>query len=316
MQNTVKKVKMRKVKIVEVGLRDGLQNETSNLSLEQRYDLYEKLVKSGLQNIEIGAFVSAEWVPQMAVTERLSAMIISENKNIKSKVKSKVSVSVLVPNEQGMLQAINAGLKEVCIFASCSEGFSQKNINCSIAESFARFIPIMKLAKEFKIKVRGYLSSCFGCPYEGKVSEKKAISLAKKMYQLGVYEISIGDTIGVASAAQVTSLFSKLKKVIPLKKLAGHFHDTRGQALTNIYAAYNVGIRTFDTSIGGLGGCPYAPGASGNVATEDVLYLFDGMKVKTGVKLDELIATHQWLQPLINHQLPSKVGRAGKLKSI
>jgi hydroxymethylglutaryl-CoA lyase len=297
------------VKIVEVGLRDGLQNESTHLSVDQRYDLYEKLVEAGVKNIEIGAFVSPKWVPQMAVTAQLSSMILSEDE----KAKSRISHAVLVPNEQGMLQALDAGLKEVAIFAACSESFSLKNINCSIEESFKRFIPVMKLAKEYKIKVRAYLSTCFGCPFEGKVSEKKVISLVKKMHQLGCYEISVGDTIGIANTAQVESLFKKLKKVVPVKKLAGHFHDTRGQALANILAAYNVGIRTFDSSIAGLGGCPYAPGAAGNVATEDVIYMFDGMKVKTSLKLDKLIETHRWLQPLMDHELSSKVGRVGLL---
>jgi hydroxymethylglutaryl-CoA lyase len=300
---------LKKVKIVEVGLRDGLQNESTQLSVDQRYDLYEKLVSAGVKNIEIGAFVSSKWVPQMAVTAQLSSMILSEY----NKVKSKISHAVLVPNELGMLQAIEAGIKEVAIFTACSESFSQKNINCTIEESFKKFIPVMKLAKEYKIKVRGYLSTCFGCPFEGKVPEKKVISLVKKMHQLGCYEISIGDTIGTANTAQVESLFKKLKKVVPAKKLAGHFHDTRGQALANILAAYNIGIRTFDSSIAGLGGCPYAPGSAGNVATEDVIYMFDGMKVKTGLKLDKLIETNRWLQPLMNHELSSKVGRVGLL---
>lgn len=300
------------VRIVEVGLRDGLQNESSELSVEQRYDLYEKLAQAGCQDIEIGAYVSPRWVPQMAVTPQLVTLIESEN----NRKKSKVRTSVLVPNEQGMLMAIDAGVKEVAIFAACSESFSQKNINCSIAESFARFKPVMKLAKQHGIRVRGYLSTCFGCPFEGAVSEKKVISIVKKMHELGVYEISVGDTIGVAHPAQVESLFKKLKKIVPAKKLAGHFHDTRGQALANILAAYNAGIRTFDSSIGGLGGCPYAPGAAGNVATEDVVYMFDGMKVKTGLKLDRLIETHQWLQPSINHPLSSKVGRVGKLRPV
>lgn len=303
---------MKKVKIVEVGLRDGLQNETSQLSIEQRYDLYEKLVKAGIKNIEIGAFVSAKWVPQMSSTSQLCELILSENESRKQKI----STSVLVPNEKGMLQAIHAGLEEVAIFAACTESFSQANINCSIEESFKRFLPVLKLAKEHKIKVRGYLSTCFGCPFEGKVSEQKVISLVKKMHRLGVHEISIGDTIGAANPAQVTSLFKKLKKIVPVSKLAGHFHDTRGQALVNIFAAYNVGVTVFDSSIGGLGGCPYAPGAAGNVSTEDVVYMFDGMKVKTGVNLDLLIAANKWLQPLMNHELSSKVGRVGKLKPL
>ncbi len=304
---------MKKVKIVEVGLRDGLQNETSILNVEQRYDLYEKLVASGLKNIEIGAFVSAKWVPQMSATAQLCELVLAEQKHGKSKIKSKVQTSVLVPNEQGMLQAIDAGVKEVAIFAACSESFSKANINCSIAESFKRFVPVLKLAKENNIKVRGYLSTCFGCPFEGKVAESKVVGLAKKMYQLGVYEVSIGDTIGVANPAQVTSLFKKLKKAVPANKLAGHFHDTRGLALVNIFAAFAAGISVFDSSIGGLGGCPFAPGAAGNVGTEDVVNMFDGMKVKTGLNLDLLIATNKWLQPLMNHELSSKVGRVGKL---
>ena len=303
---------MKSVKIVEVGLRDGLQNESSYLSIEQRYDLYDQLVNSGIQSIEIGAFVSPKWVPQMAVTAELTALILSETNNKKSKIKQ----SVLVPNVEGMLRAIDSGLKEVAIFAACSESFSKKNINCSISESFERFKPVMELAKEHNIKVRGYLSTCFACPFEGKISESKVVSLAKKMHELGVYEISIGDTIGVATPTQVTSLFKKLKKHIPIKKIAGHFHDTRGTALANILAAYQVGVSTFDTSVGGLGGCPYAPGAAGNVSTEDVVYMFDGMKIKTGIKLTELIKINQWLKDLINHPLSSKVGRAGLLKPL
>lgn len=301
---------MKNVKIVEVGLRDGLQNESTKLSVEQRYDLYDKLVQAGNKNIEIGAFVSPKWVPQMAMTGELSALILSDRKN------KKINLPVLVPNVEGMLKAIDAGLTEVAIFAACSESFSQKNINCSIEESFKRFEPVMELAREHKIKVRGYLSTCFGCPFEGKVSEAKVVSIAKKMAKLGVYEISVGDTIGVATPDQVKSLFKKLKKVIPIAKLAGHFHDTRGTALANILAAYEVGVRVFDSSIGGLGGCPYAPGAAGNVATEDVVYMFDGMKVNTGLNLKKLIDTHQWLQPMMDHQLSSKVGRVGLLKPI
>jgi hydroxymethylglutaryl-CoA lyase len=303
---------VEQVKIVEVGLRDGLQNESSVLSVEQRYDLFEKLKAAGSRHIEIGAFVSPQWVPQMAVTTQLSALVLASE----GRARSKVNTSVLVPNKQGMLQAIDAGLTEVALFAACSESFSQKNINCSISESFARFEPVMELAEEFGLKVRGYLSTCFGCPFEGKVSEKKVINLVKKMHALGVYEISVGDTIGVAHPAQVTSLFKQLKKVVPIKKLAGHFHDTRGQALANILAAYEVGIKTFDSSIGGLGGCPYAPGSAGNVSTEDVVYMFDGLKVKTGLNLDLLVETNKWLQPMINHPLQSKVGRVGKLKPI
>lgn len=305
---------MKPVRIVEVGLRDGLQNESSKLSVEQRFDLFKKLIDAGSVNLEVGAFVSPKWVPQMAHTTELTQKVLQEITRLKAH--KKLFPSVLVPNEVGMNQAIESGIKEIAIFAACSETFSRKNINCSIDESFERFKPVMALAKKNKIKVRGYLSTCFGCPFEGAVDEKKVVKIAKRMFDLGVYEISIGDTIGVANVGQVKSLFSKLKKVIPAKKLAGHFHDTRGQSLANILAAYELGITTFDASIGGLGGCPYAPGAAGNVATEDVVYMFEGLKVKTNLNLPKLIETHKWLQPMINHPLSSKVGHVGLLKPI
>jgi hydroxymethylglutaryl-CoA lyase len=276
--------------------------------------LLKKLIEAGISFFEMGAFVSPKWVPQMAETKELTELTLKELKS--SLLRKKLFPSVLVPNEIGMRKAIDSGIKEVAIFAAASETFSQKNTNCSIEESFERFKPVMALAKKHKIRVRGYLSTCFGCPFEGAVDEKKVVALAKRMNALGVYEISIGDTIGVAHVGQIKSLFTKLKKNIPAKKLAGHFHDTRGQSLANILAAYEVGIRTFDSSIGGLGGCPYAPGAAGNVATEDVVYMFEGMKVKTGLNLQKLIETNRWLQPLINHPLSSKVGRVGILKPI
>lgn len=305
---------MKAVRIVEVGLRDGLQNESSKLSVDQRFDLFKKLIDAGSINIEIGAFVSPKWVPQMAQTSELTQKVLQEITRLKAH--KKIFPSVLVPNDNGMNQAIESGIKEIAIFAACTESFSLKNINCSIDESFERFKPVMALAKKNKIKVRGYLSTCFGCPFEGVVDEKKVVKIAKRMLDLGVYEISIGDTIGVANVGQVKSLFAKLKKVIPVKKLAGHFHDTRGQSLANILAAYELGITTFDASIGGLGGCPYAPGAAGNVATEDVVYMFDGLKIKTNLNLSKLIETHKWLQPMINHPLSSKVGKVGLLKPL
>ncbi len=300
---------MRSVKIVEVGLRDGLQNETSNISVTQRFELLKKLIDAGAKNFEVGAFVSPKWVPQMAVTKELTALILKEIS--KSKNAKNLNPSVLVPNEEGMQKAIASGINEVAIFAACSETFSKKNINCTIDESFERFKPVMALAKKNKIKVRGYLSTCFVCPFENVIDPKKVVAIAKRMNELGVYEISIGDTIGAANAGQIKYLFAQLKRHISLKKLAGHFHDTRGQALANILAAYDIGIRTFDSSIGGLGGCPYAPGASGNVSTEDVVYMFEGMKVDTGLNLEKLISAHRWLQPMMDHPLPSKVGRVG-----
>ncbi|MGZ3772496.1 MAG: hydroxymethylglutaryl-CoA lyase [Pseudobdellovibrionaceae bacterium] len=304
----------KSVVIVEMGLRDGLQNEKTLLDSDTRVEFAKRLVDAGAKRIEIGAFVSPQWVPQMAGTADVVDRVFSL---VKAKtISKKVEFSVLVPNERGMMDAINSGVKEVAIFAACSESFSMKNINCSIDESFKRFEPVMKLAKKHKIKVRGYLSTCFGCPFEGKVSEAKVVKLAQRMHKLGVFEVSIGDTIGIANVGQVESLFKKLKKVLPVKKLAGHFHDTRGQALANILAAYKQGITVFDTSVGGLGGCPYAPGATGNVATEDVVYMFQGMGIKTGMNLEKLIALNPWISEKIQHSLPSKVGKVGMLKSL
>ncbi len=305
---------MKSVRIVEVGLRDGLQNESSQLSIGQRFELVTKLIEAGVTYFEVGAFVSSKWVPQMAQSAQLTNAVLKEI--VAQKASKKLFPSVLVPNELGMLQAIETGIREVAIFAACTESFSQKNINCSIDESFERFVPVMKLAKKNKIKVRGYLSTCFGCPFEGAVDENKVVQLVKRMSELGVYEVSIGDTIGVAHAGQIKSLFKKLKKVISIEKLAGHFHDTRGQALANILAAFDVGVEVFDSSIGGLGGCPYAPGAAGNVATEDVAYLFQDLNVSTNLNLEKLIEVHHWLQPLIDHPLSSKVGRVGILKPL
>jgi hydroxymethylglutaryl-CoA lyase len=298
------------IRIVEVGLRDGLQNESTNLSAHLRFELLNQLIDAGTKNFEIGAFVSPKWVPQMAVTGELIQLFQTKYK------KTKLTPSVLVPNVQGMKLSMDAGISEIAIFASSTESFSEKNINCSISESFKRFEPIMALAQKNKIRVRGYLSVCFGCPFEGQVSEAKVIALAKKLIQIGCYEVSIGDTMGVANAGQVESLFKKLKKIIPAKKIAGHFHDTRGQALANILQAYKLGITTFDASIGGLGGCPYAKGATGNVATEDVVYMFDGLGVKSGLNLKKLIEINRWLNPLMNHPLPSKVGRVGMLGTV
>lgn len=299
--------KKKTVSIVEVGLRDGLQNEKNILSVADRVLLGQGLVQAGARRMETGAFVSPKWIPQMAssseVVKALQSWVHQE------KVKG-VELASLVPNEQGMKDAIASGVTEIAIFAACSESFSLKNINCSIEESFQRFIPVMRLAKKHKIKVRGYLSVCFGCPFEGEVPEKRVVDLADKMNKLGVYEISIGDTIGIAHVGQVRSLFAKLKKRVPVKKLAGHFHDTRGQALANILAAYEVGVRVFDSSIAGLGGCPYAPGASGNVATEDVVYMFSGLGVETGFNLNKLVALNPWVEKTIGHSLSSKVSKA------
>jgi hydroxymethylglutaryl-CoA lyase len=307
-------MKKDSVVIVEMGLRDGLQNEKTVLDSDTRVEITKRLIAAGTKRLELGSFVSPQWVPQMAGTAEVVAKTFALQKS--GAISKKLEFSVLVPNERGMLEAIQSGVKEVAIFAACSESFSLKNINCSIDESFARFVPVMALAKKHKIKVRGYLSTCFGCPFEGKVSEAKVVKLAQRMNKLGVYEISIGDTIGVANVGQVESLFKKLKQVVPVKKLAAHFHDTRGQALANILAAYKMDLRVFDASLGGLGGCPYAPGAAGNVATEDVVYMFQGMGVKTGLDLQKLIDICPWMAEKIQHPLPSKVAKVGILKPL
>jgi hydroxymethylglutaryl-CoA lyase len=307
-------MKKNTVVVVEMGLRDGLQNEKTVLDSDTRVEITKRLIAAGTKRLELGSFVSPQWVPQMAGTAEVVAKTFALQKS--GAISKKLEFSVLVPNERGMLEAIQSGVKEVAIFAACSESFSLKNINCSIDESFERFVPVMALAKKHKIKVRGYLSTCFGCPFEGKVSEAKVVKLAQRMNKLGVYEISIGDTIGVANVGQVESLFKKLKQVIPVKKLAAHFHDTRGQALANILAAYKIGLRVFDASLGGLGGCPYAPGAAGNVATEDVVYMFQGMGVKTGLDLQKLIDICPWMAEKIQHPLPSKVAKVGILKPL
>lgn len=302
------------VTLVEVGLRDGLQNESAQVSSADRVEMAKMLVHAGVQRLELGAFVRPDWVPQMAGSQEVIAGVFASR--TKDKKMARVQYSALVPNERGMTEAIQSGIKEIAIFAATSESFSKKNINCSIEESFKRFEPVVALAKKNKIKIRGYLSTCFGCPYEGKVSEAKVVKLAQILIRMGCFEVSIGDTIGVATPGQVESLFKKLKKVIPVKKLAGHFHDTRGTALVNILAAYQLGVRVFDASLGGLGGCPYAPGSAGNVATEDVVYLFDGMGVKTGLKLDELIKANKWTAARMLKALPSKVGKVGELKTL
>jgi hydroxymethylglutaryl-CoA lyase len=294
--------------VVEVGLRDGLQNEAVFLSIPDRIEFANRLINAGLPRVELGAFVRKDKVPQMVGTHQIVDEVLNQKHD------KKFQAVVLVPNEEGMQEALKTDIREVAVFAATSETFSRKNINCTIEESFERFKPVIQLAKKRKIKVRGYLSTCFGCPYEGAVPEKTVIAVAKRLYAMGCYEISIGDTIGVATPIQVQSLFKKLKKVIPIKSLAGHFHDTRGMASANIFAAYEVGVRVFDSSLGGLGGCPYAPGSSGNVATEDLVYLLHGLGIQTGIDLEQLIEINKWLAEKMGKELPSKVSKAGILK--
>lgn len=265
------------VKIVEVGARDGLQNEKA-VSTKDKITLINALSDAGLKNIEAGAFVSPKWVPQMADSaEVINALDLPH-----------VNLSALTPNLKGAQLAKQAGIKEFAIFTAASEAFCQKNINCSIEESIARFSEVMAFAKTPNIRVRGYVSCVLGCPYEGEVDPQKVLAVSQSLLDMGCYEISLGDTIGVGTASKVTELLTLLLKHIDKSKLAVHFHDTYGQALTNIYAALSLGIATVDAAVAGLGGCPYAKGASGNVATEDVVYLLNGLGIEHGIDLQRL----------------------------
>jgi len=298
-----------KIRVVEVGPRDGLQNEKKVLDSPTRIELIRKLAETGLKRIEIGAFVSPQWVPQMAGTLDLAREILRLQKT--GLINPDIQLSALVPNARGMEDALKSGLTEVAIFGACSETFSKKNINCSIAESFVRFRQVLEMAKYHKIKVRGYLSTAFGCPYEGRVAESRVVRLVRAMVKMGVYEVSVGDTIGVATPRQVISLIKKLKRVAKPRQMAMHFHDTRGTSLANVCASLELGIRTFDSSVGGLGGCPYAKGASGNLASEDLVYLLKGMGYETGVDLEKLIQIKRWAEEKLGRELPSRVGKAG-----
>jgi hydroxymethylglutaryl-CoA lyase len=304
MKNQMKNKLSGKISLVEVGPRDGLQNEPTPFSVENRVTLVRRLADAGLRRIEAGAFVSAKKIPQMASSGDVLAAL---NRGGSGGLR----YSVLVPNARGMEDALAAGAREVAVFTAASESFTKKNIDCTIDESFERFGDVMKLARRNKIKVRAYVSTCFGCPYEGKVDPRKVAEVCLRLVKLGVYEVSVGDTIGVANPTQVKDLLKLLFKKIPKSKLAMHFHDTRGTALANIYASLEAGIRTFDSSVGGLGGCPYAPGASGNVATEDVVYMLEGMGLKTGVNLAKLLELNTWIASVLGRPLPSKVGQAG-----
>ena len=268
-----------KVKIVEVGPRDGLQNEKVNIDLATKVTLIEALAKSGLSMIETGSFVSPKWVPQMADSAQVFAAINRQNA---------VTYSALTPNLKGFEAAVAAGADEVAIFGSASESFSQKNINCSIAESLARFEPVIAAAKAKDIKVRGYVSCVLGCPYEGEIAPGNVASVAKTLFEMGCYEISLGDTIGVGTPEATQKMLDAVLGVVPLCAVAVHFHDTYGQALANILVALQMGTNVIDSAVAGLGGCPYAKGASGNVATEDVVYMLHGMGIATGVDLSML----------------------------
>ena len=263
-----------RVRIVEVGPRDGLQNDTVAVSVDMRIAFIEKLIAAGLTSIEAGSFVSPKWVPQMADTAGVLRAVARHGG---------VSFPVLVPNAKGLDDALEAGAREIAIFAAASETFSQKNINCSIAESFERFAPVVEKAVSAGVRVRGYVSCVLGCPYEGRVPLERVVDVSARLSGLGCYEISLGDTIGAGTPRAARSVLKAVSERVPLSQLAVHFHDPYGQAVANIYACLEEGVRVVDSSAGGLGGCPYAKGASGNVATEDVIYLLDGLGFETGV---------------------------------
>ena len=289
------------VRLIEVGPRDGLQNEAMPISVADKVHLVDALTDAGLGYIEVGSFVSPKWVPQMAGSADVFARI---------QHKPGVVYGALAPNLRGFEDAVAAGVKEVAVFAAASEAFSQRNINCSISESLARFVPILEAAQQHGISVRGYVSCVLGCPYEGNVSPQQVAAVAKELYAMGCYEVSLGDTIGTGTPNATRAMFEAVTAHVPRQKLAGHFHDTYGQALVNIYASLQEGIAVFDSSIAGLGGCPYAKGASGNVATEDVLYMLQGMGIETGVDMDKLLLAGQHICNVLGRVTGSRVARA------
>ena len=289
------------VRLIEVGPRDGLQNEALPISVANKVQLVDALTDAGLGYIEVGSFVSPKWVPQMAGSAEVFAQI---------RRKPGVVYGALAPNMRGFEDAVAAGVKEVAVFAAASEAFSQRNINCSISESLARFVPIIEAAQQHGISVRGYVSCVLGCPYEGQVSPQQVAQVAKELFAMGCYEVSLGDTIGTGTPTATRTLFEAVTAYVPREKLAGHFHDTYGQALVNIYASLQEGIAVFDSSIAGLGGCPYAKGASGNVATEDVVYMLNGMGIETGVDMDKLLLAGEHICNVLGRVTGSRVAKA------
>ncbi|MQG94059.1 hydroxymethylglutaryl-CoA lyase [Pseudomonas sp. MN1F] len=289
------------VRLVEVGPRDGLQNEAQPISVADKVRLVDDLTDAGLSYIEVGSFVSPKWVPQMAGSADVFASI---------RQRAGVTYAALAPNLRGFEDALAAGVKEVAVFAAASEAFSQRNINCSISESLQRFEPIMEAARSHGVRVRGYVSCVLGCPYEGKVSAEQVAPVARALHDMGCYEVSLGDTIGTGTAGDTRRLFEVVSAAVPRAQLAGHFHDTYGQALANVYASLLEGISVFDSSVAGLGGCPYAKGATGNIATEDVLYLLQGLGIETGIDLDRLIAAGQRISTVLGRANGSRVARA------
>jgi len=289
------------VRIVEVGARDGLQNEKTFLPTPLKIELIDRLSATGLQSIEATSFVSPKWVPQLADAAEVYAAI---------RKKPGVRYPVLVPNLQGYERARAVGVSEIAIFTAASEAFNRKNINASIDESIERFVPVMERAKADGVAVRGYVSTVLGCPYQGDVPVADVVRVAKRLHEIGCYEISLGDTIGIGTPAKARAMLAAVVDVVPMSALAVHFHDTRGQALANILACLELGVAVVDSSVSGAGGCPYARGATGNVATEDVIYMLHGMGITTGVDLETLIDAGRWLSTQLMRDNGSKVGKA------
>ncbi|TBU77144.1 hydroxymethylglutaryl-CoA lyase [Phytopseudomonas daroniae] len=292
---------MDRVRLVEVGARDGLQNEALTLPVEVRVALIERLVAAGLRTLEAGAFVSPRWVPQMAdsgeVLRRLGQ-------------RQGVTYTALVPNLKGLDAALQVGCREVAVFAAASEAFSQKNINCSIAESLERFQPVLGKAREQGVAVRGYISCVLGCPFSGEVAVADVVRVARELHAMGCYEISLGDTIGTGTPGKARTLIGACASELPITALAGHFHDTYGMAVANVQAALEAGVRVFDSSVSGLGGCPYSPGATGNVATEELVYLFEGQGLATGVDLPALLEAGTFIDAALGKPSASRVATA------
>ncbi|HBO3684066.1 TPA: hydroxymethylglutaryl-CoA lyase [Pseudomonas aeruginosa] len=289
------------VRLVEVGARDGLQNESRTLSVQVRVELVQRLVKAGLRTIEAGAFVSPRWVPQMADSAQVVHLLGRT---------AGVTYTALVPNHKGFEQALAVGCEEVAVFAAASEAFSQRNINCSIGQSLARFEPVLVAAKEAGIKVRGYVSCVLGCPFTGEVPLREVVRVTRALHELGCYEISLGDTVGTGTPGKTAALLDACASEVPLAALAGHFHDTYGMAVANVYAALDAGVRVFDSSVSGLGGCPYSPGATGNVATEELVYLLHGLGLPTGVDLPLLMEAGAFIDKALQRSSGSRVAKA------